>query len=172
MQNHPAERPAAITAKKRPKRPLIIRFFAGIGLLAQFLAKYLWYISRKNVPLALGLALFAGLFAAVAYNAAFHQSLIARPVLFSTRALPNADKAPPRPYIAKAISTEALENSRRSSAARPRKERQKTDDAIAAFIAAENKGAALKPLPASRAKPRAAAAMPDKKPVRRPVAAP
>lgn len=200
MQNHIMENRQNIQGRKRAKAPWIVRLFLALGALIRFLAKCLWRFACKNVPLALGMALFAILFAAIAYNAFFRQNMVARPVLFSTRAaLPAAqshNSAQKRPFVEKAISTEAL-HSGRSGAPAPlasglagggREQRaasglagggreQKTapkralesPDAIADFIAAQEKTAipgAMRQKPQSRPQSRA------KKPVAHPDAKP
>ncbi|KAA6206437.1 MAG: hypothetical protein DU429_03680 [Candidatus Tokpelaia sp.] len=134
---------------KKAKMPWILRLFLGIGALIQLLTKYIWRLSRKNVPLALGLALFAIIFAIVTYNAFFRQSSISRPILFSTRAdkfaVPGPGGEQNRPFVAKAISTEALTNDKGDKAApaaiSPKRQRQPRDS-IADFITAQEKSSA------------------------------
>jgi len=132
---------------KKAKMPWILRLFLGIGALIQLLSKYIWRLSRKNVPLALGLALFAIIFAIVTYNAFFRQSSISRPILFSTREDKFVASGPEgeqnRPFVAKAISTEALTNGDKTAPAAPAPGRQKKPrDIIADFITAQEKNSA------------------------------
>lgn len=109
----------AMQSQRRAKRPWVLRALVGLGFLSAVLARFAGRLGRRNVPLALGVGLFALLFIAAAYNAFFRQTPVARPVLFSTRAeaplyeqngpLAAARRAAPaRPYVEQAISTEAL----------------------------------------------------------------
>jgi len=95
--------------------------------------------------LAVGLALFAGVFTATAYNALWRQSRVSRPILFSTRVDKTAWQrpgggGPGRPFVAKAIGTGARANSAKTAAAAPGRQ-QSPRDAIADVIAAQVKGA-------------------------------
>gem|GEM_PF-1659534 len=95
-------------ARARRKTPWILRILAGLGVFCRWLGRLIWKYARKNIVLALGIALFGAIFLVVIYNAFFQQRTVSRPVLFSTRA-DNAARNGRRPYVEKIISTEALD---------------------------------------------------------------
>jgi len=99
-----AEPPRA--AAKAAKKPWILRLLLALGAVFAFLGRLILRLSRKNPLLALGFGLFMLLFIITAYNGFFRQKQVARPVLFSTRAVEREGGA--QPYVARAISTEAL----------------------------------------------------------------
>lgn len=146
--------------RKRSRTPLIVGAFVLCGSVIQFLLKALWKLSRKNVPLSLGIFMFAALFALVAYNASFRQRSMARPILFSTRGENRTESGyslsgqrPKIPFVDKTISVQVLERQGGENA--PVAER----DEIAALIAASAPQKILRGIVAvPEAKPRAGSA--------------
>jgi len=132
-------------AGKKTGLPWFVRVLLALGAVFGLLLRYMWRLARKNLPLAVGLALFAGVFTATAYNALWRQSRVSRPILFSTRVDKTAWQrpgggGPGRPFVAKAIGTGARANSAKTAAAAPGRQ-QSPRDAIADVIAAQVKGA-------------------------------
>jgi len=139
-------------AGKKAGLPWFVRVLLALGAVFGLLLRYMWRLARKNLPLAVGLALFAGVFTATAYNALWRQSRVSRPILFSTRVDKTALQRPGggqgRPFVAKAIGTGARANSAKTAAAVPGRQ-QPPRDAIADVIAAQ-----VKRVPAGAPRPK------------------
>jgi len=107
MRAVPEEYGAARPPREPGRKPWILRLALALAAAITALGLGLLSLSRKNMLLALGVGLFLILFIMAAYNAFFKQKPVARPVLFSTRAV-EINESAPRPFVSRAISTEAL----------------------------------------------------------------